>query len=61
MAEAVSLWNTSDQFTDVNANDALNAHMVDLTYALDITSGLSIDYSISDGNNTHTGTVEAVY
>lgn len=57
----ISLFNTSNTFTDVIATSALSAHMVDITLNFNVATGLSADYAISDGSNTLTGTVEAGY
>jgi len=49
------------KFDNLIATTALQNNIVDLTYNFDVSIGLSIDYSLSNGNITHTGTVEALY
>jgi hypothetical protein len=59
----VSMTSTSSpkKFENLIATTGLSNNLVDLTYNFDVTMGLSIDYSLSNGTITHTGTVEALY
>lgn len=60
-SQAVSLTNTGGKFANVNVISSVSPSVVDLTVQFDVTSGLTVDYSVSDGASTHIGRVEAVY
>lgn len=46
-------------FTDVLANDIIAGQLADLTINFSVLSGFSVDYSVSNGVTTHTGTIGA--
>ena len=57
----VALSNTKDLFVDTTVSSAIETHSLGLTMGFNVNSGVTIDYSISNGGSALTGTVEAQY